>query len=49
MWENVQVYPVESLKTSVLVGHEPDSPVRLPTTFKKVGDTDMNGSLNNNL
>ncbi|CDS11560.1 hypothetical protein LRAMOSA03823 [Lichtheimia ramosa] len=26
MWENVQVYPVESLKTSVLVGHEPDSP-----------------------
>ncbi|KAJ8664045.1 hypothetical protein O0I10_000323 [Lichtheimia ornata] len=26
MWENVQVYPVESLQTSILVGHEPDTP-----------------------
>lgn len=48
MWENVQVYPVESLKTSVLVGHEPDSQVRL-LLLSKEGDTDMNGSLNNNL
>ncbi|KAI7874840.1 hypothetical protein K492DRAFT_174080, partial [Lichtheimia hyalospora FSU 10163] len=26
LWENVKVYPVESLQTSILVGHEPDTP-----------------------